>query len=106
VNTLSWFLYLAELVDKLQHLAAAVSVLGGVVAMFVTGYVFIEGGSKKFLFLWLPVCFAVLVVIVTPSKNTLYAIAASELGEKALQTSLAKKTVTAIENWIDSQVKK
>lgn len=39
-----------------------------------------------------------------PDKDTMYAIAASQMGEKALQSPLAGKTEKALESWLDRQL--
>lgn len=47
---------------------------------------------------------AIIITIVVPSRETLYAIAASELGEQALQTPLVGKMGQALEAWLDRQI--
>lgn len=52
--------------------------------------------------------FAIVVWVLaafTPSSDTVYAIAASEMGQKALQTPLAGKAEQALESWLDSKIK-
>lgn len=39
-----------------------------------------------------------------PDRNTVYAIAASELGERALETPTASKAVAALNAWLDRQI--
>lgn len=46
----------------------------------------------------------VTATVVIPSKDTVYAIAASELGERALQTPLVGKMGMALEAWLDRQI--
>ena len=38
-----------------------------------------------------------------PSRDTVYAIAASEMGEKALQSPIGVKATKALETWLDRQ---
>jgi hypothetical protein len=42
----------------------------------------------------------------TPSRETIYAIAASELGEEALKSSAATKAQQALNAWLDKQIEK
>jgi hypothetical protein len=39
-----------------------------------------------------------------PSQTTMYAIAASQMGEQALKTPLAGKAGKALEAWLDKQI--
>ncbi len=40
----------------------------------------------------------------TPSKETVYAIAASEMGEELLKTPTAAKATKALDAWLDKQI--
>ena len=40
-----------------------------------------------------------------PSKETVYAIAASEMGEELLKTPTAQKASRALDAWLDKQIK-
>lgn len=55
-----------------------------------------------------PLCFVfvgcLLVGSFTPTRETVYAIAASEMGEQALKTPLAGKAEKALEAWLDKQI--
>lgn len=42
---------------------------------------------------------------VLPSRDTMYAIAASQVGEQALKTPLAEKAEKALEAWLNKQTK-
>ncbi|OYU50870.1 MAG: hypothetical protein CFE27_14710 [Alphaproteobacteria bacterium PA1] len=44
------------------------------------------------------------MIVVTPSRETVYAIAASEMTEQALKTPVASKAMQAVEKWIDRQL--
>lgn len=47
-----------------------------------------------------------LLFALTPTKETVYAIAASEMGEKALQSPTATKAMKALDAWLDRQIAK
>lgn len=42
--------------------------------------------------------------VLTPSRSTMYAIAASEMGEQALTTPTATKAFRALDAWLDKQI--
>lgn len=46
----------------------------------------------------------VCVFVFTPTRNTMYAIAASEMGEQALHTPTATKAFQALDAWLDKQI--
>lgn len=46
----------------------------------------------------------VLTVVVVPSSDTVYAIAASEMGERVLSSPTAGKALKALDHWLDRQI--
>lgn len=48
----------------------------------------------------------VVVSIVTPSSNTMYAIAASEVGERVITSETGGKAIEALNVWLDAQINK
>lgn len=103
MNSLSWFLYLAGVVANLQGFLTCSGLIVGMVSGIAAGP--FEMGLKR-VRVYVALAFLMLSVsALLPDKQTLYAIAASELGEKAIQTTVGKKAINAIELWIDSQVK-
>lgn len=120
MNSLSWFIYWADVVNAIDNVfifvgvAGVVSIFIGVVAV-VFGYSDDRGVSaderlearrhgKAFL-RWGGVTFLVscLVVAFLPSKDTVYAIAASEAGEEIMKSPEATKARAALQAWIDKQ---
>lgn len=86
MNNLSWFLYLADVLSNLQ------------VFLFLSGLFVLLAGGFGCLVLWeeyevrwpmsivIPLSFLLLLgSIVIPSKETMYAIAASQVGETIIQ---------------------
>ena len=45
------------------------------------------------------------LTIITPRAETVYAIAASEMGEQILKTPTASKAAKALESWLDKQIR-
>ena len=107
MNSLSWMFYLAGVVENLGNLLAVGSVISGLCSVFVCMYALIEAEPKAFrwLRLTLPTCalFAILAVF-TPNKDTLYAIAASEVGEEVLKSPETTKARAALNAWLDKQI--
>lgn len=105
MNSLSWFLYWADVLPTIAHGMAGISLFGMVLWGLFCVYMFIAC-DKKWPLIFIPV-FLVMMLIsgLIPRKDTLYAIAASELGEEALKSNLGKKATQAIEQWIDTQLK-
>lgn len=116
MNTLSWLLYSIDVISS----ASAVLTFFVVILFSVLGFYFLmnigmavdnylgEDGNHKFpykhlLFFVIPI-FLTVVLILLPSKETMYAIAASEVGEEALKSEIGQKAQQAISNWIDSQL--
>ena len=46
----------------------------------------------------------VVVSLAVPSKDTVYAIAASEVGEEIVKSETAGKAVKALNAWLDKQI--
>lgn len=122
MNSLSWMIYFADVVGGalviLGLLMFATAIFaGGATAIgffkreenrsygaedrdFQAGQrLFVAGRGK----LWIPLVLAIAVVF-TPSRETIYAIAASEMGETALNSETGGKAVQALNAWLDRQI--
>lgn len=121
MNSLSWFLYFADVVSRVGDMSAFI--VFGVVALLGFGLVFspliaimldeigfaehipIRTVVKTVLIFW---CSALLVYVIVPAKNTMYAIAASEMGEKLAQNQavqgIASDATKALQQWIKRQI--
>ena len=119
MNELSWLIYAADVVGNLRWLAGSaliatipISIAGGLVwLMCHDGYSSDETGERadrialrvaKALFPWLVV--AVIITAVVPSRSTIYAIAASEMGERVIESETGSKAVEALNAWLDRQI--
>ena len=107
MNDLSWLLYAADVAGQLNAVAGFVAVVGGVSGFFAS-VVMSDGNPtqsrKTFKTTAIVVSILALITIVTPSRDTLYAIAASEVGEEALKSETAGKALDAINAWLDRQL--
>lgn len=108
MNTLSWMLYLAGVAGGLK----ALLMIFGIVSTtgLIPATIFRIEGSETAMWLFPKLAIAgpllLLLAVLTPTKTTVYAIAASELGERALHTPTATKAFRALDAWLDRQIAK
>lgn len=116
MNDLSWFIYLADVLEKLGDLFFGLSVIGFIL-LAIWGFLFLpmtaEGASRD---TWKTYWFAGKILIpvtlllsvaatLIPSSTTMYAIAASEMGERLIHTKTFSKAEQALNAWLDRQIK-
>ena len=111
MNDLSLALYLADALGSLDSLAMLGFFLMAAVCAFCSfGAVLIDYEDQKLEAIKITKGFLVslpilaILILVTPSRETVYAIAASEMTEQALKTPVASKAMQAVEKWIDKQL--
>lgn len=117
MNSVSWFLYFIDVFDNVRvgfQIVAFISFLG-VLFLFI-GVAITEGeisedalAIKRALKVTLAVGgISFLVLMPIPSKNTLYAIAASEVGEKIVKNESVQEITSdatkALHQWIKKQI--
>lgn len=104
MNSLSWFLYLADVSPKFVVGVFLCSLFAFIVLFAFGVYNTIE--YKKYTiwkYLGIPVI-GFFIAAMIPSKETMYAIAASEIGETAVKSKLGQKISLVLENWLDTQL--
>jgi len=117
MNNLSWMLYWIEVIQNFQVFSVVILVLVGVFTAMALLIAFVSGGDAieglpKFWKYWiLSLCVTVFFGFLTvfiPSKNTMYAIAISEYGQKIAQSEevsgIASDAAKALRQWIKSQL--
>lgn len=116
MNSVSWFLYFTDVVGNLGILLTGVtvtSICGAVVAAFIFGFCIIEEEDTKTPLKALKWSVAILAIsslsnVLLPSKNTLYAIAASQVGEQVIKNEavqgIANDATKALQQWIKKQL--
>lgn len=124
MNSLSWMIYAADVTGSVSAVLTTTSVfsmLGGIVTFCFTSvshndrYEFGRAKGEKpepsIGVGWraakplLIVAFAsAMIACVIPGRNTIYAIAASEVGEQALKSQTANKAMQALNAWLDRQI--
>lgn len=104
MNSLSWFLYLADVFPKFASGIFLCSLFAFIIIFIFSMYYTIE--NKKY-HLWKYLSLPIIGFFISstiPSQNTMYAIAASEIGEEAVKSKLGQKISLALEKWIDTQI--
>lgn len=112
MNTLSWLIYAGSVTGDLKGFLIVVSIgaVGGLIAWFISvamhnDFACDEDKRKYPSLKWLAVPLATgCIACALPSSSTVYAIAASEMGERALHTETAGKAVQALNAWLDKQI--
>ena len=116
MNTLSWLIYLADVAGDLDGLLYFVSVISVLCVFCWVGVAVVLGEEKPKTEAWkawgrvgfyaiAPIFFLSWIFSAfVPAKETVYAIAASELGESALKSETASKAFKALNAWLDRQI--
>ena len=106
MNNLSWFLYFADILENVSTTIIVFSTLTFLVATFAITIGLSEQRSviKPGVQTVIGATLACFICAFIPSKNTMYAIAASELGESAIKSETGKKVEQALLNWIETQL--
>lgn len=115
MNSVSWFVYVAGVVDNI----GGVMVGAGVFCLLVCGvswFAFALADERDSAAMlkrtgsWTPLAAMCILIIAcfVPSKSTMYAIAASQLGERIAMSDkvqdIANDATTALQQWIKKQI--
>jgi hypothetical protein len=113
MNDLSWMIYWADTFGKMSSAFGFAAFLGVVPVGAITIMRFAAAGSEeeiartakawfpKVVLIW-ALCLS--VAIFTPSSQTVYAMAASEIGEEVITSPTAGKAMKALDAWLDRQI--
>jgi len=110
MNELSTFIYLADVLGTLSKFlgtTGGIALVIGVILCLVSmnDELINQETLRKAGLIMAPVGFVFcLIAIFVPSSNTMYAIAASEVGGQMLETPTAGKAVKALNAWLDRQI--
>ncbi len=107
MNNLSWLLYLADVLHNVGFFFAFIAAIGSIGGVIVFVISFDPDGKVLIPYRHSFVGFLLLgaVSMLFPSKDTMYAIAASEMGEEVLNSRVGTKAQRALESWLDAQIK-
>lgn len=111
MNDLSLALYWADALGSLDAVAISAFVLMSFISAMAAAATLLiyDDDEKSTVVKFVQRCILTLpiigiMIVVTPSKETVYAIAASEMTEQALKMPVANKAMQAVEKWIDKQL--
>lgn len=118
MNQLSWLLYWGGVLGNLGPLLVIIGTFcfGVSGICFFLSFVYSDSNTREedlkvrkacrgWMALLLPVSLMLwFTAALCPSSDTVYAIAASQVGEQALKTPLAAKAERAIDAWLDRQI--
>jgi hypothetical protein len=112
MNNLSWMLYLAGVSGNVQGVLVFACVLLGIASFGITVAYFFTLDypnddphpqlARSMKYLWPLLAGIALLCSIIPSEKTFYLIAASEMGENALQTTTGKKAIAAVDRYLDA----
>lgn len=105
MNTLSWFIYWADVIPSFAQGFSILSIFSFIISVFINAYQLIGNSCKKYMWISFLCAFMLLLSSFMPSKNTLYAIAASEMGEDVYKSEQGQKIVKQLSDWVEAQLK-
>lgn len=105
MNTLSWFIYWADVLPSFAKGFGTLFLFCFLFSVFISGYQLIKNNCKKYIWMPLLCAFMLLLSSFIPSQNTLYAIAASEMGEDVYKSEQGQKIVKQLSDWVETQLK-
>lgn len=107
MNTLSIFLWAADVLPGISNNLQALGAMLGIVMAFGT-FVSVINEQFHYLKFTIPIlCFAVLISVaaaLVPKKETIYAIAVSELGEEVYKSEEGQKVVRLLNGYLDKKL--
>jgi hypothetical protein len=118
MNSLSWMIYLASVMESLDNILTFAAVMSGlsipfafIAKNFADDFLSksaedVTAAAKARALRIMPIVLVAIVILnaLLPGKETIYAIAASEYGEDVLQTPEASKARAALNAWLDKQI--
>ena len=108
MNNLSILLYLADVLDDVGTALTVMGVFGAAAGALLWLMALDKDPSFDAVRPYRHTIFyalaAILVSCLFPSKDTMYAIAASEVGEEVLNSGVGTRATKALEAWLDKQI--
>lgn len=120
MNSLSWFLYLADVLPSLASTVGVPAVIVAICAPIAVGFVWMmsqDSGApqdirdnitkalKATIFKLVPACFVLIVLAsLVPSKETIYLIAGSEASEFVVTSDYGQEVLGDIKSIIEAQL--
>ena len=121
MNSLSWLIYLASVAGSIGGIAVFV-MIASILCFLAGAFVYLNADDydddyrgrddakrRTWAARMMKQCvgafvLASVIIIVVPGRSTVYAIAASEMGEELLNSETGSKAVKALDAWLDRQI--
>src|SRR5687768_16369630 len=121
MNSLSWFIYIAQVVDTLKVLLISFFVIFGVADVIglktalISKFDSLYGEHGKFYVWWEPLvkksclilAFTASLIVVVPDRTTMVLIAGSEIGERVMSSDNTKGVINPglelLKTWISNE---
>jgi hypothetical protein len=112
MNSVSWFIYIAQVSESIGSLFRVLGGLGIILCVLFTMISTISASVDADEFVprasparYIAISAALLAVgCLMPERNTMYAIAASEVGEQVVKSEIASDATKALHQWIKKQI--
>jgi predicted permease len=112
MNSVSWFIYIAQVSNSVGNMMVTLGVVGLIaIAIYVWAASIassIDAGKLLPQFpraRWFALAIGFLLVgNLMPERNTMYAIAASQVGEQVVKSEIASDATKALHSWIKKQI--
>lgn len=116
MNSISWFLYLADVIPSLAKVFGVSGIILSIILVIAWFICLVSLGDSDFdgcrtsvksLSKWLvPVAFTLIIIAtIIPSRQTIYLIAGSEVGQVVVETPEAREIFNDIRTIIKQQIK-
>lgn len=112
MNSLSWLIYGADIVEGLRSIAIFSGLLAGAFALIAVISLMASEGetwpwvSARFPKMAVAVLIPALIVVFLPSRQAIYMIAASEMGQKVYETPATQEMLGDLQAIIKAEIKK
>jgi hypothetical protein len=123
MNSLSWFIYLTQIVDNVREFAVGVSIFvglsAGIALGFFVGHTVFEMDPRSdrdkwafdlrrtlvraYISVMVP---ALLLALLAPTRQTMLMIAGSEMGERLVNSDAGNQGLDLIRKWIKQETDK
>ena len=108
MNDLSWMIYFAGVSSSASSAFGFIGVVTLMVTVYITGLMAVDGQlstARPYSIAGAIFGFTLLLLaIAIPPEKTIYLIAASEAGERVLETPEASKAMAIVNRWLDKQL--
>ena len=115
MNSLSWVLYLIDVLGNLQAVCVAITIFGGICVLFLTVTYFMEYDTRYGrscvhgsipIICWILILAVLVVAVAIPSKQTMQLIAVSEASEMVVMNEEVRDVMKDVKEILKTQLNK